>query len=124
MLTDFLLCPIAGVLVILDQVPDPSEEDGMKGYTVTVDVVVPAQRAEEQAFQLDEDWRVDSWTPEAAAFEVVRKALESAGLAATFHRSTPEGSTDRPAHVRTPPRRSQQIVAPSTDRDGQPRHKP
>jgi hypothetical protein len=30
--------------------------------------------------RLDHRWRIENWTPEGAAYEVVREALEAAGL--------------------------------------------
>jgi hypothetical protein len=50
------------------------------GYTVTVEVFVPADVAERAAWRLDEQWQVDSWTPMAAAFVEVSEALRTAGL--------------------------------------------
>jgi len=55
------------------------------GYTVTVEVFVPAAAAEHEVERLDASWRTESWTPESAAYMVVRAALESGGL----HRSAP-----------------------------------
>ena len=67
-----------------------TEEDRMvasdpevTGFTVTVEVFVPAAVAERMVDRLDASWRSESWTPEAAAYMVVRAALESGGL----HRS-------------------------------------
>jgi hypothetical protein len=50
------------------------------GYSVTLEVFVPARAAERTVRRLDEEWQVESWTPMAAAFELVSEALKSAGL--------------------------------------------
>jgi hypothetical protein len=50
------------------------------GYSVTLEVFVPAGVAERTVRRLDEQWQVESWTPRAAAFEVASEALRSAGL--------------------------------------------
>jgi hypothetical protein len=50
------------------------------GYSVTLEVFVPADVAEQTAWRLDEEWQVDSWTPPAAAFEAASEALRAAGL--------------------------------------------
>jgi hypothetical protein len=55
------------------------------GFAVTVEVFVPAADAQRMVERLDASWRTESWTPESAAYMVVRAALESAGL----HRSAP-----------------------------------
>jgi hypothetical protein len=50
------------------------------GYSVTLEVFVPAGVAERTVRRLDEAWQVESWTPTAAAFELASEALRSAGL--------------------------------------------
>jgi hypothetical protein len=50
------------------------------GYTVTVEVVVPAAVAQGMVDRLDASWRTESWTPESAAYMAVREALEAGGL--------------------------------------------
>jgi hypothetical protein len=50
------------------------------GFSVAVEVFVPSETAEQAVWRLDEEWQVDSWTPAAAAFEVVNEALGAAGL--------------------------------------------
>jgi chaperone required for assembly of F1-ATPase len=50
------------------------------GYSVTLEVFVPYDVAERTVRRLDEAWQVENWTPEAAAFEVAKEALRSAGL--------------------------------------------
>jgi hypothetical protein len=57
------------------------------GYSVTLELFVPVEVAERTAWRLDEEWQVDSWTPMAAAFEVAREALRSAG----FHDAVSRG---------------------------------
>jgi hypothetical protein len=54
------------------------------GFAVTVEVFVPAADAERMVDRLDASWRTESWTPESAAYMVVRAALEAGGL----HRSS------------------------------------
>ena len=51
-----------------------------RGYAVTVEVFVPAAAAQDEVERLDHSWRVESWTPEGAAYELVREALASKGL--------------------------------------------
>jgi len=58
----------------------PSTHPELTGYTVTLEVFVPADRAQQMADRLDHRWHIENWTPEAAAYEVARKALEAAGL--------------------------------------------
>ena len=58
----------------------PSTHPEHPGYTVTLEVFVPAERAQRMVDRLDHRWRIENWTPEGAAFEVVREALEAAGL--------------------------------------------
>jgi hypothetical protein len=52
----------------------------LSGYTVTLEVFVPAERAQRMVDRLDHRWHIENWTPEAAAYEVVREALEAGGL--------------------------------------------
>jgi hypothetical protein len=51
-----------------------------RGYTVTVEVFVPAAAAQQEVDRLDHNWRVENWTPEGAAYELVREALAHKGL--------------------------------------------
>jgi hypothetical protein len=51
-----------------------------RGYAVTVEVFVPAAAAQQEVDRLDHTWRVENWTPEGAAYELVREALASKGL--------------------------------------------
>jgi hypothetical protein len=50
------------------------------GYAVTLEVFVPLEVAQHMADRLDQSWRTESWTAEAAAFVLARKALAEAGL--------------------------------------------
>ena len=61
----------------------PSTPPELSGYTVTLEVFVPAERAAHMADRLDHRWHIENWTPGAAAYEVAREALEKAGLART-----------------------------------------
>jgi hypothetical protein len=63
----------------------PSTRPELSGYTVTLEVFVPAERAALMADRLDSRWHIENWTPAAAAYEVARQALEAAGLARTTH---------------------------------------
>jgi len=58
----------------------PSTHPELTGYTVTLEVFVPAEHAQRMADRLDHRWHIENWTPEAAAYEVARKALEASGL--------------------------------------------
>jgi hypothetical protein len=58
----------------------PDTAPQLSGFTVTLEVFVPAHIAERMVDDLDTSWRTELWTPEAAAYMVVRKALEAAGL--------------------------------------------
>jgi len=58
----------------------PSTHPELTGYTVTLEVFVPADKAQRMADRLDRRWHIENWTPEAAAYEVARKALEAAGF--------------------------------------------
>jgi hypothetical protein len=57
-----------------------STEPQTTGYAVTLTVVVPAGVAERKVDELDRQWQVESWTPQAAAFVAARDALSAAGL--------------------------------------------
>jgi hypothetical protein len=63
-------------------------ETQIVGYAVTLEVVVPLKVAQRAADRLDAEWRVESWSPEAAAFVAIEKALEAAGLRHQVHLST------------------------------------
>jgi hypothetical protein len=54
------------------------------GFAVTVEVFVPDDVARREVDRLDHSWHTEGWTPESAAYEVVREALAARGL----HRST------------------------------------
>ena len=69
----------------------PSTHSEQSGYTVTLEVFVPAERAQRMVDRLDHRWHIENWTPEAAAYEVVRKALEDDGLRHTVSVSVTEG---------------------------------
>ena len=58
----------------------PSTHPELTGYTVTLEVFVPADKAQRMADRLDHRWHIENWTPEAAAYEVARQALEAADL--------------------------------------------
>jgi hypothetical protein len=58
----------------------PSTHPELTGYTVTLEVFVPADKAQRMADRLDRRWHIENWTPEAAAYEVARQALEAADL--------------------------------------------
>ena len=58
----------------------PTSRPERTGYAVTLEVFVPADRAERMVERLDHRWHVENWTPEAAAYEVARAALSEAGL--------------------------------------------
>jgi len=68
----------------------PSTHSELTGYTVTLEVFVPADHAQRMADRLDHRWHIENWTPEAAAYEVARKALEAAGLNQTVSVSVTE----------------------------------
>jgi hypothetical protein len=64
-----------------------------------VEVFVPARVAERTVDRLDEAWRLESWTPAAAAVVAVREALGRAGLHGAVAVSTREvtsGALARP----------------------------
>jgi hypothetical protein len=52
----------------------------LSGYTVTLEVFVPAERAQRMVDGLDHRWHIENWTPEAAAYEVARQALAAGDL--------------------------------------------
>jgi hypothetical protein len=58
----------------------PSTQPELSGYTVTLEVFVPAEQAERMVDRLDRRWHIENWTPAAAAYEVARAALEAGGL--------------------------------------------
>ena len=65
-------------------------ESQVAGYAVTLEVIVPLEVAQRAADQLDAAWHLESWSPEAAAFVAVEKALKAAGLHHELHLSTRE----------------------------------
>ncbi|MGY1623853.1 hypothetical protein ACI789_16775 [Geodermatophilus sp. SYSU D00965] len=67
------------------------------GYAVTVEVFVPARVAERTVDALDQAWRVESWTPAAAAVVAVREALDRAGFGAVVAVRTREVTSGAPA---------------------------
>jgi hypothetical protein len=58
------------------------------GYAVTLEVIVPFAVAQRAADRLDAAWHLESWSPEAAAFVAIEKALKAAGLHHEVHLST------------------------------------
>jgi hypothetical protein len=58
------------------------------GYAVTLEVIVPFAVAQRAADRLDATWHLESWSPEAAAFVAIEKALKAAGLHHEVHLST------------------------------------
>jgi hypothetical protein len=50
------------------------------GYAVTVEVFVSEEVARREVDRLDHSWHTEQWTPEGAAYEVVREALAARGL--------------------------------------------
>ena len=68
----------------------PSTHPELTGYTVTLEVFVPAERADRKVDQLDHRWHIENWTPAAAAYEVAREALETGGLNQTVSVSVDE----------------------------------
>jgi hypothetical protein len=68
----------------------PSTHPELTGYTVTLEVFVPADKAQRMADRLDHRWHIENWTPEAAAYEVAREALEASGLHQTSSVSVDE----------------------------------
>ena len=60
----------------------------LAGYAVTLEVIVPLKVAQRAADELDAAWHLESWTPEAAAFVTIEKALKAAGLHHEVHVST------------------------------------
>jgi len=58
----------------------PATNPEVVGYTVTLEVFVPADVAERMVNRLDASWHTESWSPMAAAYVVIREALETAGL--------------------------------------------
>jgi hypothetical protein len=66
------------------------------GYAVTLEVIVPVTVAQRAADQLDAAWHLESWSPEAAAYLAVTKALKAAGLHHEVHLSTREVGAGEP----------------------------
>jgi hypothetical protein len=62
----------------------------LTGYAVTLEVFVPADVARRMVDRLDARWHIENWTPEAAAYMVVREALEAVGLHRSASISTAE----------------------------------
>lgn len=62
----------------------------LRGYAVTLEVFVSAEAAGQMMDRLDAAWRVESWTPAAAAFMAAREALYAAGLRNSSRVSTRE----------------------------------
>jgi hypothetical protein len=60
------------------------------GYSVTAEVFVPVEVAGLEVDRLDRSWHTESWTPEAAAYEVIREALAKSGLDRTISVRTTE----------------------------------
>ena len=51
-----------------------------RGYAVTVEVFVPEDVVRQEVDRLDASWHTESWTPQGAAYEVVRETLARGGL--------------------------------------------
>jgi hypothetical protein len=66
------------------------------GYAVTLEVIVPFRVAQRAADRLDAAWHLESWSPEAAAFVAIEKALKAAGLHHEVHLSTREVNAGEP----------------------------
>ena len=58
----------------------PTARPERTGYAVTLEVFVPAARAEREVDRLDHRWHNENWSPEAAAYELVREVLAAAGF--------------------------------------------
>jgi hypothetical protein len=71
-------------------------ESQIVGYAVTLEVIVPLRIAQRAADRLDAAWHLESWSPGAAAFVAVEKALKAAGLHHQVHLSTREVSAGEP----------------------------
>lgn len=71
-------------------------EAQITGYAVTVEVIVPFTTAQHAADRLDAAWHLESWSPGAAAYVVIRDALKAAGLHHEVHLSTREVGPDQP----------------------------
>lgn len=65
-----------------------SAESQTAGYAVTLEVTVPFAVAQRAADRLDAQWRLESWSPEAAAYAAVEQVLKAAGLHHEVHLST------------------------------------
>jgi hypothetical protein len=74
-------------------------ESQIVGYAVTLEVIVPLRIAQRAADRLDAAWHLESWSPEAAAFVAVEKALKAVGLHHQVHLSTREVSAGEPGAV-------------------------
>jgi hypothetical protein len=71
-------------------------ESQIRGYAVTLEVIVPFEVAQQTADQLDAAWHLESWSPEAAAFVAIEKALRAAGLHHEVHVRTREVNGHEP----------------------------
>jgi hypothetical protein len=71
-------------------------ESQIVGYAVTLEVTVPFEFAQRAADRLDAEWHLEGWSPEAAAYVAVEKALKAAGLHHEVHLSTREVSAGEP----------------------------
>ena len=57
---------------------------------------MPLKLAQQAADRLDAAWHLESWSPEAAAFVAIEKALKAAGLHHEVHVSTRAVTTGDP----------------------------
>jgi hypothetical protein len=71
-------------------------ESQIVGYAVTVEVMVPLDLAQRTANRLDAEWHLEDWSPEAAAYVAVEKALKAAGLHHQVHLGTREVASGEP----------------------------
>jgi hypothetical protein len=76
-----------------------AQESQIVGYAVTLEVIVPLTVAQRAADQLDAAWHLESWSPEAAAFVTIEKALKAAGLHHEVHLGTREVGAGEPGSV-------------------------
>ena len=71
-------------------------ESQIAGYAVTLEVLVPLTIAQHAADRLDAAWHLESWSPQAAAYETIKDALKAAGLHHEVHLRTREVGADEP----------------------------
>jgi len=71
-------------------------ESQIAGFAVTLEVTVPLEFAQRVADRLDAEWHLEDWSPEAAAYVAVERALKAAGLHHEVHLSTREVTAGEP----------------------------